>query len=250
MSCPVVKAMKELHGGYDYSQPQTTNIVTPSGFQGGGVTTQAVCLDNAIFYKTFRKLQFARAELNSGKSSDSDLSITNALSNVENVYFERMFADYYGKTSQQLLEKILEPTTKKMYAAITRTVDIIDIMESICASTLAKEHPDSMSLPTVDFSPEVVELLISNPSAVGKEISKIITYANQLCVGGIRAKIEPLEDFTQQCDVTFTKGESYQEMFKKDMELADYACKVEEFYRAVLGKLSEVIVLCQSIIDL
>lgn len=257
MSCPVVKAIKELQGGYNYGKPQVVHIVTPSGFQGGGTKVQSVCLDNAVFYKTVRRLEYARAELNTaGKANpEGDLSITGAITDgadgVTSVYFERMFKDYYGKNSHSILEKILDPSVKKMYGVITKCVDIIDIMESICATTIAKENPDGMSLPTIEFDPEVIDQLTKNPSAVEHEVNKIITYANNLCVAGLRTKIEPLEEFKGKLrDFEFSKGESYKDLFDKDSELADYACSVEEFYRSIIEKLGEVIKLCQSIIDL
>lgn len=264
MSCPVVKAIKELHGGYDYEKSQAVHIVTPSGFQGGGVKVQSVCLDNAVFYKTVRKLEYARAELNTSNAANS-LSIANAFDannstednpgykeNAENtVYFERMFKDYYGKNSYTILEKILEPSVKKMYNVITKCVDIIDIMESVCSSTIAKENPDGMSLPTIDFTPEIIDYLVKDASAVGREINKIITYANNLCVAGLRTKIDPLEKFDASLrNFEFSKGDRYETLFAKDAEVAEYACLVEEFYCQIIEKIGMVVKLCQSIIDL
>lgn len=244
MNCPVVATIKELYGSYEYSGGETSiRVVTPSGFHGGGSTTQSVCIDDVTFYQTTRKLQFARAKLNS--SNRSEFSIIE-----DTKYFERMFSDYYGKTSIQVYKLIIEPVAKRVYSAVTRSIDIIDIMEAICSSVGARDYPDGMSLPTIELDSEIIESIPNNPKKFASEVNRIIDYANKVCVGGIRTKIEPLAepDFTLR-DFTFSPGD-YDELLKLDMEVADYALKVEKLYVSAIAKLGEIATLCQSIIDL
>lgn len=245
MNCPVVSAMNELYGGYEYNATNGVNIVVPSGFQGGGVSENVVCIDDVTFYITTRKLQFARAKLNSARS-DAELSITDAF---DNKYYERMFKDYYGKKSIQIYNSIIDPVAKRLYSAVTRSIDIINIMESICSSEKARDFPSEMSLPTVEIDPEIIDSIPNDPKKFSTQLNQIILYANKVCVGGVRAHIEPLNepDFTLR-EFTFQQ-DSYDELMRLDMEVAEYALKVEKLFVEALKKLSEIANLCQNIID-
>jgi hypothetical protein len=280
MSCPVVSTIAELYGGYEYadtsSSPKNeTSILIPSGFSGGGSVSTDISMELAKFYITMRKLQFARAELteqnrtvsstavpsttapatvpsNMPSIIESALASTSTLADTikPSVYFERMFADYYGKSSKQILKRILGQS--KIYIVLTRAVDLIDIMESVCISTLARDFPSGMSIPTVYFDPSAIEN-IELPANITSEINKIIDYANKLCVGGLRTTIEPMSKFDASLrEFTFPKAgeESWTKLLEYDMEVATYAYALEHYQCDAIKKINEVMNLCQSIIDL
>lgn len=307
MSCPVVRTIKELYGAYDYGEQEQenatlsaphsqTSMLVPSGISGGGSSSTDISMETMQFYITMRRLQFARAELiaqdrsqqNIQQSDDTD--ITHALTDESvhtseskpthiptsahttekpKTYFDRMFKDYLGKKSGALFKEIFGASAKKIYTAITRSIDLIDIMESICSGSLARDFPSGMSLPTVCFDPSAIEVIELQPSCVYSEVNKIIDYANNLCVGGIRTKIDPLpkfdkilRDFTFQSNDTADTADTadtdsargmiskYKKMLDLDMEIAEYGMTLEQYHCDAIKKLNEVMMLCQSIIDL
>jgi hypothetical protein len=248
MSCPVVRAIEELYGSFDYAASNGASEYIPSGVSGGGYTSTSVSMESAKFYITMRKLQYARAELSAGNLG-ADTPIANALGvSAGSKYFERMFAQYYGKNSQQILAEILG-RGGGLYLAMTRAVDIIDIMEGVCCTVLARDFPSGMSLPTVVFDPDAIEN-INRPVNICREVNKIIDYANKLCIGGVTTKIPPLPEFTAQLrDFTFARAE-YSQLFAEDMEVAEYAHALEQYQCAAIEKINAVMELCQSVIDL
>jgi hypothetical protein len=288
MDCPVVRTIKELYGAYDYgvddsadsitgigndnTGASTTKLLIPSGVSGGGTVSTDISMETMQFYITMRKLQFARAELiatqnNSvANSAAESTDITHALiddsthNTPAKTYFDRMFKDYRGKKSGIIFKEVFGPSARKIYTTITRSIDLIDIMESICSGSLARDFPSGMSLPTVCFDPAAIEVIELQPSCVYKEVNKIIDYANNLCVGGLRKKIDPLPKFDKTLrDFTFDiitnvqntfALEEYKQLLNLDMEIAEYGMALEQYHCIAIKKLNEVMTLCQSIIDL
>lgn len=276
MSCPVVRTIEELYGGYDYGvesfQFSHATVISPSGISGGGSSSQHVSMESAKFYITMRKLQFARAELTASRNSAIQSTLTDAsaiqsaltdasditdprISESDSVYFERMFRTYYGKSSKQLLDDIIGQSRRKLYLVITRAIDIIEVMEGLCSGKLARDFPSGMSLPTIYFDPEALES--SDPEALHHEINKIIDYANKVCVGGIKAQnLLQMSNFDKKPrDFTFPRASAktitdYKKLLDLDMEIATYAHALEQHHCDAIKKLGEVMILCQNIIDL
>jgi hypothetical protein len=282
MSCPVVRTIEELYGGYEYSSQQPnddstrTTLISPSGISGGGSSSLDISMESAKFYITMRKLQFARAELTVSRGPTDvttdvtpiQSALTDALNDVTTptdsstptalgdnaVYFERMFKNYYGKTSKQILEEVIGQSRRKLYLVITRTIDIIEVMEGLCSGKLARDFPSGMSLPTIYFDPEALES--SDPEALHREINKIIDYANKVCVGGVKTTISPMSNFDKKLrefTVPAPAAKSiaeYRQLLDLDMEVATYAHALEQHHCAAIKKLGEVMNLCQRVVDL
>lgn len=237
MSCPVVRAIESLYGSYQYGDDnvnhEVVTIYTPSGIIGGGSSQSEIRFETAKFYITVRKLQFARAELSGDERQ-----------------FERMFMKSHmqGKTSTELLSEILAEPTRSLYLAITRAIDIIEITEGVCCTVLARDFPSGMSLPTVEIDPTRIECLTS-PENIYYCTCKLTDYATKLSVGGVRADIEPLPKFEPRLR-EFTITGDYQQMLAGDMEVAEYAYLLEQYQASAVSRISEVMRLCQEIVDL
>lgn len=299
--------VKGAHQHYSFRDGNCT-IYIPSGTVGGGAESTDINMNSMQFYITMRKLQFARAELIEQQSvqsvpspqyditsaitttlptlpahptqlptTSSQLAFLHSKSKLEqsqpSVYFERMFKDYYGKNSREILEKIFDEPSKKIYIVLTRAVDLIDIMESVCIGALARDFPSGMSLPTIYFDPAAIENVESQPDAIYAEVNKIIDYANKLCIAGIKTHIESLPKFEKKLkefvftvptvvstantptDINASLQHStlaavYAPLLDQDMDIAEYARDLEYYHCSAIGKLNDVMSLCQSIIDL
>jgi hypothetical protein len=238
MSCPVQEVIAELYATGRYEDGDMTSYIGGGDFDDSK-TVEAPTSD-ILFYITQRKIEFARAGLN----SDSIIS-----EGTMSVYHERMFRDYLGKTSKEIFWKLFRPICERFCFKFAQTVDVLVIMENICEQELSRTLPDNMSLPEISFNENALCDIESDPAKLTTEVNKLVSYANKLCVGGIKTTVEPIGAFDNTLrDFTFEGAP--EELIAQDMEVAEYAFGLEKYYTLAVDKLYAVSMLCQKIIDI
>lgn len=247
-ACPVVLTIRELYGSYDYESSNSIDII-----QHDNRACMQVNIDYVLFYVTKQKMEFARFELNAKKLITESQSITEStIPRLPELYTKYIdcYRDYFGSNSQDICEIITKESFGHLYRTFTYAADILAILEDVCSVC---DFPDGMSIPdiTINNAPlNTLSLII--------ETNKLISYANVIVVGGIKASEEIQHvNYSEAESLEFPRPdidtpdyiESARMLLAADMKLADSALKMESAHVEAIKKLTRVIELEQKIID-
>jgi hypothetical protein len=191
--CPVVQAIDEIKGGFDWSgdasnDENTVTIDTSvfGGFGGGSEgddELQRTCvLEDAVFYITTRKLTFARFKL-----GNPDLTACQK-------FYKREFENLSGRDHYDVYVEILEKLHggKYLYNAFTTLIDLISGIESAVGvfmiNSARKGKQFNLTIPSLKILPTIDVAIQVRSDLLQHTMNQIIQYMNKLNVNDLLAK--------------------------------------------------------------
>lgn len=182
MTCPVVKALTEIRGGWlgagTDGEDHSTKVIKIGG--AGGVE---YVNDNVAYYITSRKISLARLRLQM-RSGQSSARLPAAVV---------QFAHLNGKKYKEIFMHLVNHVVRRHYLLdqLVGLIDLINQLEiivSIKSAELARQNqPTNISLCSLVIPPEYTAAVTYNPAALYIVARHIITYINKMNLNSISA---------------------------------------------------------------
>lgn len=236
-TCPVVKAIAELRGGWEYEETQTIKI--------GGSDKEEYVLDDANYYITLRKIDLARFELS--RPSDEK---------IKKFFLE--YAKFVGGTRRDIY-KAIYTGNRYLYKQFIHLVDIIGKLENTLSVAVLRHDNLNVSIPSITFLPDIDEIILFDTFALEQTMNKIINYVNKLNIEALtgvkKRQISEVPSFTAtldmdvRLDATGTELEQMKKMLEQEVIVAAYVDKLEKYHTAVINHMNSVFDACVREID-
>lgn len=211
MSCPVVKAIKEIRGGWDAWDDEDRGLVKINGVEYICTTT--------VFYLTIRKMEYARAVLRG--TIDREKFFAGLLAGTQLDYFRTLEAN------------ILRDVRGKFEIAINAAWRVMSqITRAVIVAAYKKKSPPIMSI----FDPVLSDNFIT-------AVNQCVEYVNS---SGL-VEVTPLPPASENTTPDKKAEGTHEQLMAAEEEILRGIGRREVEYVAAINKITEVITASKKI---
>jgi hypothetical protein len=253
MTCPVVRAIKEIRGAglYQDENSESTDRVIKIG--GNNSPTELVC-DEISFYIMVRKLELARFELSKPNIEDCRIK------------YKKMFGEVVGLDYSSLYSRLIDTVLDKshIYRQFVELINLIGELEQtiiiVVRTVGTRGTPINMSVPDMFLHPHIDKLIIYRPDILSDTINKVIDYVNKLNINSILTEkitvsVAPVEKFKPKhlpsMDTIINPAENeipspekfievMQSILGQETEVANYIGEIEQYQCYIINRVNEI----------